>query len=267
MRRLLFVMPVHGRENLTRICLEQLRRTCDELESRGLRASAIVVGDDANLGTAAGLGFGTIRRDNSFLARKYNDGLQLALDPELNPAPADYAVPIGSDDWIDHRILHSLPASDAVMGFRHVAFVSEDGRELTRTRLAYEGGVGIRVYPRRLLEPCGYRPADEDRKRACDTSILYNTRRHYRIQTGRDMRVVYGDLHPLQIVDWKSPDAQMNTYDQIARSHRGQKVTDPFDVLEGLFPDEALSDMWLHYEEQRLCVCGEINARNCPVHQ
>ena len=37
------------------------------------------------------------------------------------------------------------------------------------------GGVGIRVYPRALLEPLNYRPADEDRIRNCDASILYNT--------------------------------------------------------------------------------------------
>lgn len=247
MRRLLFVMPVHGRHNLTRICLEQLRRTCDALEQRGLRASAIVVGDDLNLAVAHRLGFGTVVRDNSFLAAKYNDGIQLALDPELNPKPADYAVPFGSDDWLDERILHTLPAKDAVQCYRHVAFVSEDGRQLTRTRLGYTGGVGIRVYPRALLEPCGYRPADEDRKRACDTSILYNAQRMYRLVHGRDFRVVYSDLHPLQIVDWKSRDVQMNTYRQISVSHRGLTDSDPFQALHGLYPDDALQQMQEHY--------------------
>src|SRR4029077_15973841 len=162
-------MPVHGRFNLTKICLQQLQRTCQDLERFSLRATAVVIGDDMNLRTARNLGFGTIVRDNRFLARKYNDGLQLACDPRLNDYPVDYAVPIGSDDWIDHRILRHLPARDAVLAFRHVSFVSEDGKELSEKRLAYEGGVGIRVYPRQLLEPSGYRPADEDRKRACDT--------------------------------------------------------------------------------------------------
>ena len=170
-----------------------------------------MIADDENLDTATELGFATVHRDNRFLARKYNDGIQLALDPSVNPRPADYAVPIGSDDWVDHRIFHRLPPRDAVLGFRQVAFVSEDGRELTETMLRYEGGVGIRVYPRQLLEPSGYRPADEDRKRACDTSILYNTRRAYR-STGRELRVVYGDLHARQIVDWKSHGVQFNAY-------------------------------------------------------
>ena len=54
-----------------------------------------MIAEDENLDTAEELGFGTIRRDNRFLARKYNDGLQLACDPSVNPRPADYAVPMG----------------------------------------------------------------------------------------------------------------------------------------------------------------------------
>jgi len=240
-------MPANGRFDLTRICLEQLRRTCDTLTVRGIRASAVVVTDDANLETAADLGFATIRRDNQFLARKYNDGLQLACDPELNPSPVDFAVPIGSDDWIDDRILHRLPDHDAIRCFRHVAFVNETGQELSETRLAYEGGVGIRVYPAQVLEACGYRPADEDRKRACDTSILYNTRRHYRLKHQKDFRVTYGDLHARQIVDWKSPGEQMNTYRQISSMHRSVQHGTPFDLLKGLYPDQALEAMREHY--------------------
>ena len=151
--KLWFVVPAHGRIELARICLRQLRRTCDALVEHGIEASAVVIACDENLDTAAELGFGTVRRDNRFLARKYNDGLQLALDPSVNPRPADYAVPMGSDDWLDYRILLRPPPRDAVLAFRRVAFVDESGSELTETELRYEGGVGIRVYPRRLLEP------------------------------------------------------------------------------------------------------------------
>ena len=235
-----FVVPAHGRLGLTRICLEQLRRTCDALE---VDATAVVIADDENLDTAAELGFATIHRDNQFLARKYNDGLQLALDPEVNPHPADYAVPFGSDDFIDHRILSELPASNEVLAFQQVAFVSEDGRELSETRQGQLGGVGIRVYPRQLFEPCGYRPADEDRKRGCDTSILYNARHHYRQRYRRDFRVLYGDRHPRQIVDWKSSQGQLNPYAEVA----GRVSGDPFHLLQDIYPDEALEQMAEHY--------------------
>lgn len=252
MTRLWFVMPAHGRHDLTRICLRQLRTTCDTLAPFGIDATAVVVADDENLTTARELGFGTISRENDYLARKYNDGIQLACDPELNPEPADYVVPIGSDDWIDWRLLvDGLPAPDAMLGFRHVAFVNEAGTELTETRLNYDGGVGIRVYPAALLEPTEWRPADEDRKRACDTSILWNTRHEYHRVHGGQLRILYGDQHPRQIVDWKTHGAQMNAYTTVAARHAGHEQGDPFELLAGIYPDQALDEMAEHYGRDR----------------
>ena len=175
------------------------------------------------------------------MARKYNDGLQLACDPSVNPRPADYAVPMGSDDWIDYRILLRPPPRDAVLGFRQVAFVDESGRELTETELRYEGGVGIRVYPRQLLEPSGYRPADEDRKRACDTSILYNAKRNYRRQHERDFRVLYGDLHAAPDRGLEIPRrAAERLLDRRPSPPRASRSAIPFQMLDGLYPAEAL---------------------------
>jgi hypothetical protein len=216
MAALWFVIPAHGRLRLTRICLSQLRRTCDALEADGVRASAVVVACDENLDTARELGFATVERNNAYLSRRFNDGIQLALDPRHNPFPADYVVPCGSDDWVDHRLFLDLPPDDTMVGFQRLAVVREDGRELTVRQLNYPGGAGIRIYPAALMEPLGYRPADEDRKRACDTSILVNVARHH----GDDMKVVHHHLHDHQLVDWKSPSEQLNSYGQLAAVHR-----------------------------------------------
>jgi hypothetical protein len=247
--RLWFVMPVHGRQALTRICLRQLRRTCDALEHAGdnIEATAVVVGDDENLAVADELGFGTIVRENDYLARKFNDGLQLACDPDLNPEPADYAIPIGSDDWVDYTILLQPPPEHSVLGFRQIAFVDETGRSLTETTLGYDGGSGIRVYPRELLAVTDYRPADEDRRRGCDTSILWNTRHEYHRVHGGLLDIRYGDQHSRQIVDWKTRGEQLNTFDMVATTHPSHERGNPFDLLDGLYPAEALDEMRDHY--------------------
>src|SRR4051794_2342619 len=108
MPSLFFIVPAAGRESLARVCLRQLRRTCDALQAEGIDANAVVIADDRNLRTATELGFGTVRRDNHFLARKFNDGIQLACDPQINERPVDYVVPCGSDDWVDHRLFLDL---------------------------------------------------------------------------------------------------------------------------------------------------------------
>ena len=167
-----------------------------------MEASAVVVGDDPSLQTAAELGFGTVRRDNRFLSRKFNDGIQLALDERFNPRPADYVVPCGSDDFVDWRLFTDLPRPDTLLAFRSLAFVREDGLELRAVRLDYNGGAGIRVWPRQLLRPVGYRPADESLRRGCDTSMFVNVNRE------KPLRVEYRESDPRQIVDWKTAGAE-----------------------------------------------------------
>ena len=240
MPSLWFVVPAHGRLELARICLRQLRHTCDALERERIRASAVVVACDENLDTAREFGFATVERDNRFTSRRFNDGIQLACDPEFNPAPVDYVVPLGSDDWVDWRLFHNLPAPGNVVGFQRMAFVREDGRELTVRRINTNGGCGVRIYSNFLMSKVGYRPADEDRIRGCDTSILINLLGQY------PAKVEPRDLDPLQIVDWKTRGGNLNPYDSLAR-HKRELVRDPFQVLAGRYPKDSLAAMEAHY--------------------
>jgi hypothetical protein len=231
-----FCVPAHGRIDLARICLTQLRRTIDLLEHEGIRASAVVVSDDENLDTARDLGFGTVERDNRFLGVRFNDALQLACDPQFNPHPADYAIPCGSDDWLDHRLFLDLPHHRTMVGWQRLAVVREDGQELSVKDVTYTGGTGIRIWPARILRELGYRPCDEDRTRGCDTSILYNLQRALRFT------IEHRYLHDYAIVDWKSPGAQLNTYESLGRFHASTQA-DPYSVLEEFYPAGALADM------------------------
>ncbi len=241
-----FVVPAHGRLELSAICLEQLRRTCDALTDEGLEATAVVIADDENLDTARALGFGTVERSNRWLSRKFNDGIQLACDPRYNGRPASFVVPCGSDDWIDHRIMLQLPERNRmVVGFKRMSFVREDGLELAPSFVDYEGGCGIRIYPRWLMQQTAYRPADEDRERGCDTSILVNVRKAV-----PRLIVEHRDVHDLQIVDFKSPREQLNDYREVRRWRRGT-ISDPWAELEHAYPYEAIEAMRAHYGRDR----------------
>lgn len=304
-------MPAHGRLELASICLRQLRRTCDALTVNGIEATAVVVADDENLDAARALGFGTVERDNQFVSRRFNDGIEMACGRPLPPASpepthglyevtgsreyrghphgtqfeaaldrnaerraiarrdirlidrvaptllpgswtfpdgwdpdraADFVMPIGSDDFIDWRILNpaTMPTPNEIVGFQHISFVREDGRELTKTFLSYTGGSGMRIYPRGLLEKVAFRPADEDRERGCDTSIITNV-----LAADPTVRVMHVATDPRQLVDWKTGGGQLNEYEQVRRRHcRNSDVSDdPFEDLAGFFPEEALSEM------------------------
>lgn len=237
--RLVFVVPAHGRHRIATVCLRHLLDTCLELDAAGVQATAVVATDDpVLLELAHELGFGFVESDNHPLGRKWNDGLELACR-----VGAFYVVPFGSDDWIDHRAVTKALAELTeqppltIGAFRRSSVVSEDGTRLATIRLAYDGGDGIRLIPARLLEPLNYRPADEDRDRALDTSILRRiTARH-----GRP-RFHYVDTEAVQIVDWKSSGGgQLNSY-EACTTHAEQEL-DPWEALLGVFPDEHLAAM------------------------
>ncbi len=250
MKTLWFIVPVHGRLPLAAICLRQLRRTCDALIAEGVTASAVIVSDTDSLERLEELdgrcGFATVSRDNKYLGRKFNDGIQLATDARYNPLPADYVIPCGSDDWVDHRLFLDLPPEDTIIGFQRMSFVREDGLAILSAQINYRGGSGIRIIPAALLEPFSYRPADEDRRRACDTNILSSLMQHH----GGHLNVEHRYLHDRQIVDWKTVGTQINSYEVVARQWRDQETADPFDELATYYPEEAISEMRDYYQRQ-----------------
>jgi hypothetical protein len=246
MKSLWFVVPVNGRLGLAALCLRQLRRTCDALIAEGVAASAVVIASAAELDSlrvALRFGFATVARDNDFLGRRFNDGIQLATDARHNPHPADYVVPCGSDDWVDHRLFLDLPPNDTIVGWQRISFVSEDAGEISTSFLGYRGGSGIRIIPRALVAELGYRPADEDRKRCCDTSILRNLSVHH----GDALKVEHRHLHDRQIVDWKTPSVQLNSYREVTFQFNVSAIEDPFQELADVYPAEALDEMRAYY--------------------
>ena len=236
-----FVVPAHGRVDLTRICLQQLRRTCDALAGFGVVASAVVVADDENLDSAADLGFWGYEQDNAFLGRKFNDGYELAAREGV-----DYVVPLGSDDWIHHRLLvgAELPRPNEIRCARRLVMVAEGGEKFMRLQVNYEGGIGMRITPTSLLKPLDYRPADEDRPRGVDTNTLM------RIKLANRVQLTYFDADDFQIVDFKTEGANLNTWEMCVR-HGAEPEEDPWLQLAASYPAESVSAMRRFYEAAR----------------
>lgn len=229
-----FIVPANGRHAMARVCLRQLARTCAILQARGLDAHAVVIADDANLDTADELGFGTIERGNAPLGRKWNDGYELA-----GREGVDFMVPFGTDDWIDPDLFNELPGPDTIRCSRRFAMVREDGQRIAPLHITYDYGHGVRIIPSELLAKVGFRPAEDDRLRAIDTSVIFElTRAH-----GRRPHLSYLDLHPFQMVDWKSPTDQLNSYESCQKYRDGDELADPLERLADFYPAAALTEI------------------------
>jgi hypothetical protein len=64
------------------------------------------------------------------------------------------------------------------------------------------------------------------------------------------VRLQHAGIDARQIVDWKSPDVQLNPYGTL-RAHRKIASADPFVQLRGIYPDSHLDEMRMHYEQVR----------------
>lgn len=232
MPSLWFLVPAHGREAVARACLRQLARTIVSLRvEHGIDAHAVVAAADGNLDTALALGMGTVERDNAPLGRKWNDLYQLAVQEGV-----DYVVPCGTDDWVAPEYVADLPGPGEVRCSRVLAMVDETGTRLSRLRIGYVAGHGIRVIPTALLARAR-RPIEEDRYRAIDTATLRTLKRW-----NPGLSLAYRDHDPLAVVDWKTAGPQLNTYESCRAYFQGPEE-DPFEALWGRYPAAALAEI------------------------
>lgn len=237
-----FIVPAHGRARLTGICLAQLARACDQLE-----ATAVVVACDDSLAVADRHGFDTLRRPNNGLGRRFNDGIQHAAHHG-----ATHVVPIGTDDWADPALFNDLPDDRTVACFRACTLVDEAGTLGARLTIPYTGGIGIKIMPVALLELVGCRPADDARDRAVDASILDGLTRASNLLAGPGRnpddgaRLEYRESGPLQIVDFKTRGANLNTFASCV-DYADEVGPTPWGDLAAIYGPGPVAEMQAHY--------------------
>jgi hypothetical protein len=221
-----FIVPVHSRYQIADACLRQLARVC----ALHGAATAFIIGDDPFFETLADeLGFHWVRSSNHPLGRKWNDGFEAASN-----AGADHLVPFGSDDVIDlNLLLEPMPSGRQIRCCRQTAVVSPDGRQIAELAVNYPGGDGVRIWTRETLEQVGFRPANDRRDRGIDGSM----NDHLLAVTGRRPEYVYADLHPLQVIDFKTDTPDQRTSFRACASGEDRRV--PVLDVRGDFWDEV----------------------------
>ena len=160
--RLYFVTPAFQRYELAAVCFDQWKQIAASLAAHDVELRVVVVSDDENLDLARATGFDTVERDNDWLGRRFNDGIEYACRNG-----ADWVAPVGSDSWIMPEYLYPLPETDQSRRGRLLTVVKSDRlAELYVTNI----GVGPYMYHRSQLEHCDFRPSDEKIRRGVDTS-------------------------------------------------------------------------------------------------
>lgn len=191
----------------------------DELAGHGIEARCVVIADDENLDTARALGFDTVERDNDWLGRRFNDGMEFA-----GTHGADWIAPIGSDSWIDADYFVPLPGPSITRTSRMYAAVTAD--RLAELSVG-KRGAGPYIFPAPLLASVGYRPAVDEIARRVDSSTIagITERIHWRRR----------DLHPLQYIGFRG-EPHLTPYGRLFRAWGTAERSDPWERLAEHYP-------------------------------
>lgn len=159
-----FITPAWRRFALSAVCFEQRRQVIVELAASGIEAHCVVVADDENLELARAAGFETVERDNEWLGRRFNDGIEYA-----GQHGADWIVLVGSDSWVEAAYFSPLPVPDVIRTSTFLCTVTSD--RLAHLEITPNHGGGPYMIHRSHLKP-GFRPAADLIGRHIDRSTV-----------------------------------------------------------------------------------------------
>lgn len=219
-----FVTPAWQRYALTAVCLEQRLRVIERLAQEGIEGRCVVVADDENLDIARGFGFDVVERDNEWLGRRFNDGMEYA-----GRHGATWIVPIGSDSWIDPEYLLPLPMPGVTRTAAQYAVVASD--RIAACAVQNASGAGPYLFHRDLLALSGFRPAKDAIRRHVDSSTIAGLR------SSPNWR--WRKVHPFQYVGFRGT-PHITPYSRLVAKWGKAEHSDPAVWLTRSYPADLV---------------------------
>jgi hypothetical protein len=220
-----FVTPAFGRYELSAVCFDQRRLVIEALAEHGVEAHQVVVADDGNLDLARDRGFDVVVQDNTWLGRRFNDGIEYAC---LHGASR--VIPIGSDSWLDPAYLLPFPPISRLIRTSGLyCAVTED--RLAELDVSTLSGAGPYVLVRHQLRRRRYRPARDDIVRGVDRSTVAGLPNWIRWQRW--------DVHPFQYVGFRGT-PHLTPYDTLVAEWGVREHDDPWEILARHYPADLV---------------------------
>jgi hypothetical protein len=215
-----FVTPAFRRYELSAVCFDQRVRVIETLAQHGIAARCVVVAEDENLDLARERGFDVVERDNEWLGRRFNDGIEYA-----GRHGASRIIPIGSDSWIDPAYFLPLPTRQFTMTASSYAVVAVD--RMGELQVDDTKGVGPYVFPRHVFRRSAFRPAKDEITHGVDASTVKGI--------GIRLRWQRHDVHPLQYVGFRGVPF-ISSYDGLLAKWGVREHFDPWAKLAEHYP-------------------------------
>lgn len=212
---------------VSQLVFHQRRELVSDLASRGVKANCVVIADDENLEIAKHYGFDTLEMQNKPVGRKVNAGFEYAAK-----RGGEVFAFVGSDDWMHLELFSPLFAgTELVISAPQFTLVDLSRARMTKLTTGSHYGAIPWLIPRSALEPCRFRPVDDDLNQGLDYSLFRRIRKH---------PWIFWDRHPFALVDFKSQN-NITPYEWIGRSV-GATPEQPLGALREWYPG-ALVDI------------------------
>lgn len=224
MTSLWMVTPAWKRLALSAVVFEQHRRVLALLSAHGIDGYSVVIADDENLDLARSCGFETVERNNEWLGRRFNDGIEYAAKHG-----ADYIVPIGSDSFIDPAFFLDLPARPYIR--TSGLYCAVEPERLAELDVRTRSGAGPYVIPRASLKRSRFRPAQDKLKRRIDSST---------VRALGTVRWRFRDLHPFQYVGFRLPPL-LTPYQTLQARWGVREHPEPWRILARHYPVDLVA--------------------------
>jgi hypothetical protein len=173
MKKVFVITPVWKRVDITKIVFYNFDRIKNNLINH-VDLNFVIIGDDDNLDIARKYNFFTIKQNNKYLGRKFNDGFEFSIRNG-----ADAVLPVGSDSLITDSIVRSgaaLSSHDNIVFSTKHSMLNEKGTRIgciNTAKLNKNQNKGaLWFYGKRLLEKAASRPCGEFRNSSCDRSTI-----------------------------------------------------------------------------------------------
>lgn len=223
-----FVTPAWRRFALSAVCFDQRLDVMRQLTAAGVEAHTVVIADDANVELAQERGFEVVERDNRWLGRRFNDGIEYARDHG-----ATWIVPIGSDSFIDPAYL--LPLPDQSVARTSPLYCHARWNALSELSVGVPMGAGPFMFHRDLLASTGGRPAVDKLARGCDTSTV----RGIEHANGEPVHWEQRNLHPFQYIGFRGWPA-ITSYRRVLERWGQREHRDPAAILSAHYPPDLV---------------------------
>lgn len=152
--KLLTFIPIWKRLEITRLCFEGLKRTYKEAPKGFEFQTVIAASNEADAALAESYGFDVVMCENKPLGRKFNKGLEYALEAYN----WDYLFQLNSDDLLSTDFWGMFQDFFSkklfFFGVDKVYFYDSESRSIRE--FTYAMGCGIRFIRRDIVEKAGY---------------------------------------------------------------------------------------------------------------